>query len=819
MDFGYFKSAWRGIVGQRSYAILNLTGLTIGFAAALFIFIFVSFETGFDSFLPGGENIYRVETNMTFPGEQSSPNSMSAGPVLEALVSEIPEIEHAARIFYQSGVVTHGADLYRDTISAVDPAFFDIFQLEFIEGDAGTAIPDLGAVALSETLAHKYFGDEPALGKTLEIAGRGEVRVGGVYRDLPVDSHLFLDMVLLVNREDVAQWYERWFWTNFYTYIKVAPETNAANLQARLPDVVEKHLATQLIEFGMSQYSPSDLVHLNLVALRDIHLESAERGAMKGRGSKALVTGLGFLGVLILIIAGINFVNLTTARATRRAREVGLRKLAGASRTQLVAQFLGESVILSLVAIVCAMGFVEVTLPWINAVLDQSLTLDVLYSLKGMLLVLLVGTLFGIASGIYPASFLVHLSPGQVLHGGRTVAGGGSLFRNILVFIQFAVSIAAMQVTLIVFLQNRYASDFDLGFERENKMVIRSVLAPEVAAVQETLRQELLKHPDTLGVTYSNHVPSDEGDYSEGIRLPGQEDDDRLTISVQAVDHDFFATYGVPIIAGRSFDRERSNDVLHRRDPDSYGKEAAVIVNRAALTHLQLGSPEEAIGKSFQYLYDPDGSYVDVTVVGVVENIYYRSLRSPVRPALFAIDEGNFRNLTISFRADDPAEYAAFVDETWARLVPARPISRLFLADNIDALYANENTASGTFSAAALLAVLVSCLGLYGLALYAAERRTREIGIRKVLGARVQDIVQLMLWQFSKPVVLANLVAWPVAFLIAGDWLARFHYRIDLGLLPLALTAAAALTIAWATVAYQAIRAARTNPVYALRCE
>lgn len=580
----------------------------------------------------------------------------------------------------------------------------------------------------------------------------------------------------------------------------------------------ERHTSAQFQAVGAGQPA-SELMAIEFYNIEDIHLKSNSRGAIKPRGSLAMVLTFVAIAVLTLLVAATNFTNLSTARASLRAREIGIRKVAGASRRQLIIQFLGESVALSILALFAALAIVELTLPALNSFLARQLTLSYSNDYGLISAIIAIATATGVLSGLYPALMLSSYRPAAVLKSGPPERQGDSGPRAYLIIGQFAVSIALIIVTGITIAQTEYVRSFDIGIDKNNKLILRGMNDDRVREGINTFKAQLLAHPDIRFAASSSTVPGDGHDFTEAYRLPGQESEKPLLIVTQHAGPDFFEAYGARILAGRSFSEAFLSDVFRGYGETERRQGAAVMVNRSALNILGFAGPQDAIGKEIRYFIGDSEPDVSLTIVGVVDDIHYRSARDDVRPTVFLVDEPNFFSMTISYETDDLPALAAFVDKAWSDLFPDIPIRRIGFDDHQEALYASDTSASQLFAAFAGLAILISCLGLFGLAAFVAERRTKEIGVRKVLGAKVADIVKLLTWQFSKPVLLANLIAWPVAWYFMRQWLDGFAYRIDLSIFYFVAAGAGALAIAWLTVAAHAFRVARSNPVHALRYE
>jgi putative ABC transport system permease protein len=557
--------------------------------------------------------------------------------------------------------------------------------------------------------------------------------------------------------------------------------------------------------------------------LTDLHLHARGLGDLKPPGN--IRTVMTFIGVaaMILLIACINFTNLATARASQRAREVALRKVLGAHRGQLMAQFLGESILMALIGFGLALAIVELALPVYNEVLQKKIALSDLG--QGWLSLELAGliVLVGVIAGVYPALYLSRFLPARILKANKSAAAEGSGgLRAGLVVVQFAISIGLLVCTGVIYAQTIYAKTMDLGYRQDGLLVVRTPNATQAKAVLKTLKDEVLRLPGTTAAALSADVPTDQDENNTLVELPDKPNPQPVLLHSRVVDHHFFSTYQVPVLAGRTFDESHGGDDFTGTGEEKAARGGNIVINSLALGRLGFASPNEAVGKQLLLSVGDgpqDSLRARMTIVGVVGDIYYRSVRDELAPALFSIDRADFRELTVRYEGVSPLAAQEAIGKVWRALAPDAPFKAEFLDKLIAQQYAAEEAQAAMFAAFAGLAIIIACLGLYGLASFSAERRTKEIGIRKVLGARVPDVVRLMVWDFSKPVVVANLIAWPASWFLMTEWLNGFQHRIDLNAVPFLAAGLVALLIAWATVAGQAARVARANPIHALRYE
>ena len=817
----YLVAALRSMARQRLFSAINILGLAIGLAACILILLFIRDEVSYDGWLPGAENIYRVEMMANIPGRDRFVTSQSMPPLKDAFLTDFPEAQTATRLFYDPVGVTAGDRSFLDSFMFADATLFEVFDVPFLEGNAATALADPNSVVLSETMARKYFGQGSPLGKTLTIVYdvARDYRVTAVTKDLPNNTHFILDAVIRINPADFLtdegqNQLERWGSISFYTYIRFRQGTDLTAVGERLNPFMDRHFPTSITD--RMNMTGSELFAPKLVNTRDIHLYGGERGTIKPRGSVATLIAFGSIAGLILAVACINFINLSTARASRRAKEVAIRKIVGASRRELFVQFQSEAFLITGFATLLALALVELALPWYNEFSQKLMAAQfagdpvVQVGLLGLLVVV------GMGAGAHPALVLSAFRPTRIL-GATTSGGDGSKnLRTVLVVIQFAISIGLLIATSVIYAQTTYARNFEPGFIRQNMLVLYGIRRNEVKPVADTLVEQLRRHPDVLSVTRSGVVPGDSGWVHFSVRRPGEPDNQSIVMSQLAVDFDFFKTYGISLIAGRSFDPARSVDIFQEDDGSPQKSAASAVINMAGVKRLGFASPEDALG---QVVITVGANQTDLTIIGVVHNAHFELARNTAPATVYIVERDDTGPITVRFKSSDLPGFLADIDRMWNDLVPQIPISRVSLDQNLTALFAADESRGQMLAIFAGLAVLVGSLGLFGLSAFTVERRTREISMRKVMGASVSNIVGLLVWQFSKPVLIANLIAWPVAFYFMRDWLDGFAFTIELGPRYFVGAGLAALFVAWVTTAGHALRVARSSPIEALRYE
>ncbi len=805
--------AVRNLMRHRLYTAINVLGLTAGLAAALLIAVFVRHELSFNDRFANVDSTWRLNRILLINGRAPEPTPSQAMPVAPALKQSFPEVVQAVRVARVREVVRRDGDSLYQLFSAVDPDYFEIFNWRFLSGDAATALTQPNSAVLTVATAEKLFGTTNILDRTIELGAGVSLRVTGVIENPPVNVTHRPEALIALSTPlpSIDRARDHWNWNWIDTYVRLAPGTDVARLEAALPDFLRRNNPNAVEDEGQG-----DRNVLTLQKLRDIHTAplSDDEGT-----SMAVISGLSALAAVILAIAAVNFVNLATARASMRAREVAMRKALGAPRRLLVLQFLGESLLLTFLSGLMALALVEVSLPLFQDAM--SVTIDPAYrELWAMaVIVAALSFLLGVLGGIYPALVLSGFRPAHVLRGNSKGNAGSGRLRTILVVAQFAVAIALTVGTLVVMQQARYASSQQLGFDKDNVVLLRGADNRAVRPKLAALKQRLLADPGVVAVAGAPWVPSDGAETTSAYRRTDDGQNSSVTIRTDNVDYGYFEALGARLLAGRTFDEKYGTDGAADvpQGQRMEGRTASALLSLSAVRQLGWTSPQDAIGRTL--LYPQDEGDVTLTIVGIVDDLQYRSARDRTVATVYQIDQGQIGTLMVRIKPDAAPAVLSRIDALWREMVPEVPVRRQFLDERIEQLYALDVRQGKLFAAFAGLAVIIACLGLFGLASFTAERRTKEIGIRKVMGASVGDLVRLLVWQFSRPVLIANLVAWPVAWFGLSRWLEGFAYRIALDPLLFVAAGLGALIIAWATVAGHAARVAAEKPVRALRYE
>ena len=824
----------RALAKNRTYAFINIFGLAIGLAACLMLLLYVRYERSYDSWLPNAENVYQIQSTFRDPntGEEGR-LQMSSYVAGHAMAADFPQIEKKVYALAASPVVSlNGEALPTENVVYVDGNLFDVMRIPLVRGEARSALDQAGSLVLSETEARRFFGDADPVGRTLTLVARGvstDHRITGVMRDLPRNSHQRLDMVVRFDPQsyfaETPDFLTQWGANSGWNYVSLRPGTDPAAINDNLGPWEERNIPDQ--QFGDQMLNQGDFADWRLVNVRDIHLGAAQSGAVTAGNDERTILTFTIVAFLILGMACINFTNLATARASARAREVALRKVLGASRSQLMTQFLMESVLVAGFAMLLALAMAELLLPALGGFLDADLRMAYLGA-DGMLLpILLLTLLVGAAGGIYPAIYLSRFQPAQVLKANKSTAeaAGSGVLRSALVIGQFAVSIGLIICTAVVYGQSVYARTADPGFQREGLLQVEGLSRRQIIDKGETIAREIARIPGVQSVARTGIAIDPSNQNGTVIQVPGR--DQPVGIGAYPVDENFFRTLRAPMIAGRELSASRELDVVPLSlfpTPEEERAFAArglnIVINERAARDLGFTNPAEAVGANLRMgLVRPENGLVPITIVGVVRDTRLRSIREPIEPIAFAIGRNGFTTLIVRYDDPEPNAVRERIEQTWRRLAPDVPFDAAFSEDIVAELYQGEESRARVFAGFAALAVIVACLGLFGLAAFTAERRTKEIGIRKVLGARTSDIVKLLAWQFSKPVIIANLIAWPVAWWAMRDWLNTFDTRVDLGVTPFLFAGLLALAIAIGTISGHALRVARANPIHALRYE
>ena len=803
----YLIIAYRNLLKQKLYSGINILGLAIGLAICISMAIFVESELGYDKHIKGHENIYRTSLKMTVPGSPAQHFAQGSVYNAERFSANFDEIQEATRLREIGATLGFGNTHFSDDgINLADANAIEFFSLEMLQGDAQTALAAPNSVVLTESAAQRYFSSTNVMGETLMLANRISLKVTGVIKDLPTRTHL--DISALISMGTAPEFLQNPNWDqnpsfNYLTYFQLAPNTAIKALEAGFPDFLENHVGEGV----------SDALNYTLINITDIYLNSHFYGEMKENGDINIVYSFSIIAALILLIACVNFMNLSTATATKRAKEVGVRKTLGAKKHSLVTQFMVEAIMLCYIALFIAIALVEATLPIFADFIGKELAFNY-FDLGTLAILLSLGLFVGLISGAYPAFYLSAFKPAKVLKGEVTQGKAGALLRKGLVVFQFSVAIILIVATVVASLQLSYARNIDLGYDKSNTFVLRGLYTTEASPQRDAIKTQLLANPNISSVTKTSRFPT--GSLTDAMGLINPMTNEMQLMPVLGVDEDYFTSYKINIVSGRGFSRDFTADAFTRPTDENPTPSFSVVINKVAAKSLGY-APEEAVGKQFKVLFTrtTEGT---ATIVGVTEDYYFSSLKTEVAPTYHLLNNNNGYNMSIKYTGDT-AQVRDYIEQTWSKFVPEQPIALDYLDDRFNQMYQQEDREFIVFNLFSLLAIFIACLGLFGLASFTTQRRTKEIGIRKVLGASVLDIVILINKEFSKQVLIANIIAWPVAYFIMQEWLNSFVYRIDLSILPFAVATTLAFVIAWVTVGSLSAIAAKERPITALRYE
>lgn len=813
----YFTIALRNLRKHSFYTAINVLGLAVGIASCLIIVTYVGNEMSFDKHHADVDRIYRVDSEIKF-GPNHLLLAVAPAPLADAFRHDFPEVEAVGRFWNDGSMLVKRVDqnIKENRAIFADSSIFRIFTIPFIKGDPKTCLRDPFSLVISKSTADKYFPNEDALNQTLILENKDAYKITGVYEDMPLTSHFQFDiMMALVSVEYNKD--NNWLSNNFATYIKLRQGASEEALEAKFPKMVDKYAGPQARmalgnEFSMEQFRASgNIMDYSLQPITDIHLHSDRVAELGANSDITYVYLFGAIALFILTIACINFMNLSTARSANRAKEVGVRKVMGSLRGHLVRQFLTESVLLSTVSFVLALAFAWLVLPSFNQLAGKELFLplgDGIFWLQ-----LLAGAVMvGIIAGVYPSFFLSAFKPANVLKGNVSLGMKSGLVRSVLVVFQFFISIILIIGTIAVNRQLNFIQQKKIGFNKEQVVVIKDAYG--LGDQLESFKEEALKDSKIISGTISGFLPVNGTNRSDNTYWPeGMQPTEENMVSLQSwrVDHDYVQTLGMKIKDGRDFSKDFRSDT------------AAIILNESALKLF--GITEDPIGKSIMTwagnitdMQEGERKFTKYTVIGVLDDFHFESLRQSISPLGLFLQRSRGL-ISFRFEAQNTQDVIASLQQTWQKIAPGMPFAYSFLDEDFEAMYTTEQRLGKIFSVFAGLAIVIACLGLFALTAFTAEQRTKEIGIRKVMGASVGSIVILLSREFGKLIFVAFLVAVPVAWFGIGKWLDGYTYRTEIGVLIYLAAGMISFFIAWITMGYQSFRAATSDPVKSLRSE
>ncbi len=806
----YFKIAWRNLKSQPFFTFLNVMGLVIGIAGSLLISLYIYDELNFDNMYTDADRIYRINIDVKFGGQETNGSEVSA-PIAGAILNDYPQVEMATRFRNRGSALVkandNDANVKESNTTSVDPSFFNMFDFDLLYGDKNTALKDANTVILTRSAAEKHFKIEEAIGKSVIINNNQTYVVTGIIEDMPKNSILRNHSVFmsLVGVEEALE--NDWGSNNFATFVKLRPDAKIADFDQAIQALFSKYIIPWAQSFvpGITEeqfIASGNFYNFSTINIKDIHLHSNRHPEMSPNGSIQNVYILSFIALFLIALASVNFMNLSTAQSLKRAKEVGIRKTLGSKKIELIGQFLVESGLITFISLLLAIVVAAIAMPFFNQLADKDISLPIANPIFWLVLILF-GTVLGILSGLYPAFFMSKFKPVKVLKGSASGSKGGNGIRNSLVVFQFAISVFLMVSTLVVFKQLKYIQNKELGYSKEQVLVIEDVYA--AGNQVQTLKQKAKQLTQVINATLSSFLPtpssrSDSSFFEEGKTAQ----EEALQMQQWGADFDYLSTLDLELIAGRDFDKNFSTD------------STAIIVNEAAVAILGV-TPEEALGKRVTSDFNEEDP-VYLTIIGVVKDFHFKSLRDNIEALSIGI--GNYSNaLTLKLNSNNFSQTIEQLEQIWNSVAPGQPFSYYFLEESFNESYKAEQRLGSIFTIFTILSIIIACLGLFGLATFNAEKRAKEIGVRKVLGASVSQITYKLAIDFLKLVVLAILISIPFAWYAMSKWLEDFSYRIEIGWGVFAIVIVLAIVISILTVSYQSIKAAIVNPVNSLRNE
>lgn len=808
----YLRIAFRSLMRSKFFSFINILGLAIGICSFLLIIFFVQNELSYDKHLPHADRMYRMDMTGRFGGNEFNIAVVSAaqGPQMK---EDFPEVEDYVR-FRTRGyfLVKYGENVYKEeSVSYVDANVFDFFGINLISGDPATALKEPKTLVITQTIAKKLFGEEEALGKVVKISNDQDYKITGVMEELPQNTHFHFDILASLETLDEAK-NAIWLSQNFQTYFRLVEGASAEALEAKFPDMVAKYIGPELERFmgaSMDDFKEAgNNIGYYMTPVADIHLNSQIDAQLGPPGDIKYVYIFSAVAAFILIIACVNFMNLATARSANRAKEVGVRKVMGAYRHNLIGQFLLESMIITTLSVVIAIGLLALALPFFNELTGKEFGLAILATPTMAISLLCIIVFVGLLAGSYPAFFLSAFQPASVLKGKLNIGMKSGSLRSVLVVFQFAISIFLVVGTLIVFDQLNYIQTKKLGYDREQLIVLQntSVLDKSI----ESFKNEVVANNYFKSGSISSFLPI-RSNSSNSAMFPGRNPKSNSTTSLAMfwVDHDYVPTLGMELVAGRNFSKDFGAD------------STGIIINEA--TARQFGIAEDPIGQELGTFDGPDSSPENPTiavfkVIGVVKDFHFESLKTDIRPAVIFLGESTGR-ITFRLNTTDYPEAISFLHNKWDEFAPGQPFEYAFYDEEFNAEYKAEEKVGDIFGIFAGLAIFIACLGLFGLAAFTAEQRTKEVGIRKVLGATTGSIILLLSKEFMKLVLVSFVITVPLAWFAMDAWLQDFAYRTTIGVGVFAVAGGLSFVIAWVTMSVHSYKAAVANPSNSLRTE
>ena len=779
----YLKTALRNMQRHKGYTFINIAGLAIGLACTILILIWVQDELSYDRFHRNAASLYRVSQEYHFPDGLVSHSHATCPPLSEVLKTEYPEIINSTRFRFLQWQLKSGEDVFVIKGALVDPSFFEMFTFPFVKGNPDTALSDPHSIVLMEETAENFFGQENPIGKTIRVSSRFDASVSGVIKNIPVNSHLRYGFVIPfeILRSEFGYTFQDWNSNNHYTYVQLQKGVPHSEVDQKISGVVRKHF-------------PNSNAKLYLTPLTRIYLYK-----LGGGGNITYIYIFSIMAVFLMLIACINFMNLTTARSSSRIKEIGVRKVAGAKRTDVIMQFYGESILFVILALFFAIILVCLMLPVFNSLTGKQITISLFGNTKLIFGLMGLTLLTGIISGSYPSLFLSSFLPAKVLKGLIKSGTKSSTFRKILIVFQFSLSIYLVIGSIVIFNQLDYMRNKDLGYNKDNIICLN--MNRDFHTLHQVVKSKLQQNPGIINVTVADTTLAYAESTTDNISWEGKKADERVNMECKAVDYDYLKTLELEMAEGRFFSEKFPSDATK-----------AVVVNESAVKTMGMDSP---VGKQFSWhSYDFNG-----TIIGVIKDFHSSSLHRKISPMFLILFPDWIDTMLIRIKSENTSNTIGFIKSTLKELIPDYPFAYTFLDEDLNDLYIQVQRMGRISRYFTFLALFISGLGLFGLTSYMAEQRTKEIGIRKIVGASVSRIVILFSKDLTKWVLAANLFAWPIGYYTLNQWLQNFVYRTNINPLTFILSSIFALVIAFLSVSYQTIKAATANPVDSLRYE
>ena len=804
----YLKISWRNLIRDKSYSAINIIGLAVGMAACLMITLYILDELSYDRFHEKSDRIYRLYIDGKF-GDNNFRSVLTANPTKEALLKEFSQVESATRFIQRDRIRVECQEkrFIEDNFYFADGDFFKVFTFPMIRGNPEEALTSPNQVVLTESMAGKYFGDEDPMGKMIKIHGEDLYKVTGICKDVPDNSHFHFNFLASYCSTSTSE-DPLWINSNVYTYLVLNEQVEPEAFRDQLNFLVEEYVGPQVVEWvgiDLEEFDKKGNSYgLFLQPLEEIYLHSGFRDELEPVSDISRIYYFSIIAVFILIIACINFMNLATAKYATRAKEVGIRKVVGSGKRQLVSQFLTESVIVALIAVVIAVALAELFLPVFNNLAQKSMEIQYLHLSHWYILPLLVllGILVGLTAGAYPAFFLSSFRPVRILKKEVNRGVGRNRLRGVLVAVQFVITISLFISTTLIYKQNHYLTNKRLGFDKEHVLVL-----DQAYYLDDNLNsfiEELRKHTSIQSASVSGSLPGKAYGGST-LQVEGRSSEDMVFFATNYVAEGYLDAMGLELIEGRFF------------SPNYAGNTTSVVINEKAARQLGFENP---VGK---WLKLGKNQY---TIIGVVKNHHFESLHKQIRPLAMMyydqklyFDQKFYRYMPVKLNTGNLSQTIDYIKEKWNQFTNDQPFGYFFMDSDYNSLYTAEQRTAKIFTIFSLLAIFIACLGLFGLSAFMAEKRSKEIGIRKVMGAKINNILGILYKEVFLLLIFSTLIAWPVTYYLMTRWLDNFAFRIDMGLMPFLISSVLAFTIAVVTTGGQALKAANTNPAYTLRDE